>query len=81
MANSMRTSALLGTPSLQSVQVYYPFALEDAGRLAFITCEFVDVLMFPFNGFYWEMCNARILFTLFMVLWVLIFAMFARGQC
>jgi hypothetical protein len=29
-----RTSALLGTPSVQSVHHYYPFSLEDGGRLA-----------------------------------------------
>jgi hypothetical protein len=29
-----RTSALLGTPSVQSVYDYYPFAVEDGGRLA-----------------------------------------------
>jgi hypothetical protein len=30
----LRTSALLGTPSVQSVHDYYPVALEDGGRLA-----------------------------------------------
>jgi hypothetical protein len=30
----LRTSALLGTPSDQSVHDYYPFAMEDGGRLA-----------------------------------------------
>jgi hypothetical protein len=36
------TSALLGTPSVQSVHVSYPFALEDGGRLAPIAAELVD---------------------------------------
>jgi hypothetical protein len=30
----LRTFALLGTPSVQSVHDYYPFALEDEDRLA-----------------------------------------------
>jgi hypothetical protein len=37
----LRTFALLGTPSVQSVHEYYPFALEDGGRLA---AELVDRL-------------------------------------
>jgi hypothetical protein len=37
----LRTSALLGTPSVQSVHDYYPFALEDGGRLAPTTVELV----------------------------------------
>jgi hypothetical protein len=36
-----RTSALLGTPSVQSVHYYYPFALEDGGRLAPMAYELV----------------------------------------
>jgi hypothetical protein len=39
----LRTSALLGTPSVQSVLDYYLFALHDAGRLASMTDdEFID---------------------------------------
>jgi hypothetical protein len=38
------TSALLGTPSVQSVHDYYPFALEDGGRLAPVTVDLVDLL-------------------------------------
>jgi hypothetical protein len=30
----LRTSALFGTPSIQSIHDYYPFAMEDGGRLA-----------------------------------------------
>jgi hypothetical protein len=37
-----RTSALLGTPSVHSVHDYYPFALEDGGRLAPMAAELVD---------------------------------------
>jgi hypothetical protein len=40
----LRTSALLGTPSVQSVHDYYPFALEDGGRLAPMAAELVDRL-------------------------------------
>jgi hypothetical protein len=40
----LRTSALLGTPSVQSVHNYYPFALEDRGRLAPMAMELVDRL-------------------------------------
>jgi hypothetical protein len=40
----LRTYALLGTPSVQSVHDYYPFALEDGGRLAPMAAEFVDRL-------------------------------------
>jgi hypothetical protein len=39
---SLRTSALLGTPSVQSVHDYYPFPLEDGGRLAPMAAELVD---------------------------------------
>jgi hypothetical protein len=53
----LRTSALLGTPSVQSVHYYYPFAMDDGGRLAPITPELVDrlailmaVLRFPSMG-------------------------------
>jgi hypothetical protein len=37
MANLMRTFrtfALLGPPSVQSIHDYFPFAMEDGGRLA-----------------------------------------------
>jgi hypothetical protein len=40
----LRTSALLGTPSVQSVHYYYPFAMEDGGRLAPMAAELVDRL-------------------------------------
>jgi hypothetical protein len=30
----LSTSALLGTPSVQSIHDYHPFAMEDGGRLA-----------------------------------------------
>jgi hypothetical protein len=39
-----RTSALLGTPSIQSIHDYYPFAMEDTGRLAPMAAELVDRL-------------------------------------
>jgi hypothetical protein len=38
----LRISTLLGTPSVQSVHHYYPFALEDGGRLAPMAAELVD---------------------------------------
>jgi hypothetical protein len=31
LAADLRTSALLGTPSVHSVHDYYPFAMEDGG--------------------------------------------------
>jgi hypothetical protein len=40
----LRTSALLGTPSVQSIHDYYPFAMEDGGRLAPMAAELVDRL-------------------------------------
>jgi hypothetical protein len=40
----LRSSALLGTPSVPSVHVYYPFAMEDGGRLAPMAAELVDRL-------------------------------------
>jgi hypothetical protein len=40
----LRTSPLHGTPSVQSVHNYYPFALEDGGRLAHMAAELVDRL-------------------------------------
>jgi hypothetical protein len=40
----LRTFALLGTPSVQSVHDYYAFALEDGGRLAPMSDELVDRL-------------------------------------
>jgi hypothetical protein len=36
-----RTSALLGTPSVHSIHDYYPFAMEDGGRLAPMAAELV----------------------------------------
>jgi hypothetical protein len=38
------TFALLGTPSVQSVHDYYPFALEDGDRLAPMAIELDDRL-------------------------------------
>jgi hypothetical protein len=40
----LRNSALLGTPSVQSIHDYYPFAVEDGGRLAPMAAELVDRL-------------------------------------
>jgi hypothetical protein len=40
----LRTCASLGTPSVQSIHDYYPFAMEDGGRLAPIATELVDRL-------------------------------------
>jgi hypothetical protein len=40
----LRTSALLGAPSVQSVHDYYPFAMEDGGRLAPMAAEMIDRL-------------------------------------
>jgi hypothetical protein len=38
----LRTSAfLLGTPSVQSIHDYYPFAMENGGRLAPMAAELV----------------------------------------
>jgi hypothetical protein len=39
-----RTSALLGTPSVRAVHGYYPFALDEKGRLAPMAGEFIDRL-------------------------------------
>jgi hypothetical protein len=38
----LRTFALLGTPSVQSIHDYYPFAMEDGGMLAPVAAELVD---------------------------------------
>jgi hypothetical protein len=53
----LRTSALLGTPSVESIHDYYPFATEDGGRLAPMAAELVtrmDILVavrrFPCMG-------------------------------
>jgi hypothetical protein len=40
----LRTFAVLGTPSVPSVHDYYPFVLEDGGRLAPMAVELVDRL-------------------------------------
>jgi hypothetical protein len=40
----LRTHALLGTPFVQSVHDYYPFALEDGDRLAPMAADLVDRL-------------------------------------
>jgi hypothetical protein len=40
----LRNSALLGTPSVETVHYYYPFALEDGGRLAPMAAELIDRL-------------------------------------
>ena len=37
-------SALLGTPSVESIHDHYPFAMEDGGRLAPTAAEVVDRL-------------------------------------
>jgi hypothetical protein len=39
---NLRTSALLGTPSVQSVHDYYSFEVEDGGRLAPLAAELAD---------------------------------------
>jgi hypothetical protein len=47
MANSMRASALplyLARLLVQSLHDYYPFALEDGGRLAHMAAKLVDRL-------------------------------------
>jgi hypothetical protein len=41
----LRTSAVLGTPSVPSVHDYYPFALEDGGRLAPMANKLADRLV------------------------------------
>jgi hypothetical protein len=41
---NLRTSALLGTPSVESVYDYYPFTQEDGGWLAPMAAELVDRL-------------------------------------
>jgi hypothetical protein len=38
----LRTSTLLGTPSVQSVHAYHPFTMKDGGRLAPMATELVD---------------------------------------
>jgi hypothetical protein len=40
----LRTYALLGTPSVQSIHDYYPFAMEDGGWLAPMADKLVDRL-------------------------------------
>jgi hypothetical protein len=40
----LRTSTLLGTPSVQSIHNYYPFVMEGGGRLAPMAAELVDCL-------------------------------------
>jgi hypothetical protein len=40
----LRTSVVLGAPSVRSVHYYYPFALEDRFRLAPMVVELVDRL-------------------------------------
>jgi hypothetical protein len=53
----LRAFVVLGTPSVQSIHDYYPFAVEDGGRLAPMAAELVDrmailvaILRFPFMG-------------------------------
>jgi hypothetical protein len=41
----LRTFVVLGTPSNQPVHDYYPFALDDGGRLTPIAAELVDRLV------------------------------------
>jgi hypothetical protein len=45
---------LLGTPSVQSIHDFYPFAMEDGGRLAPKTAELVDrlAILVPFRRFH-----------------------------
>jgi hypothetical protein len=38
----LRTFALFDTPSVHSIHDYYPFAMEDGGRLAPMAAELVD---------------------------------------
>jgi len=40
----VRASACAGTPPLHTVHDYYPFAVEDGGRLAPLACELLDRL-------------------------------------
>jgi hypothetical protein len=40
----LRTYVLLGAPSVKSIHDYYPFAMEDWGRLAPMAAELVDCL-------------------------------------
>jgi hypothetical protein len=40
----LHSSALLGTPSVQSIHDYYPFAMEDGSRLAPMAAELIDRL-------------------------------------
>jgi hypothetical protein len=40
----LSTSTLLGTPSVQPIHDYYPFAMGDGGRLAPMAVELVDRL-------------------------------------
>jgi hypothetical protein len=45
----LRTSALLGTPSVQSIHDYYPFAMEDGGRLAPMLTEWLIAWLFSWQ--------------------------------
>jgi hypothetical protein len=49
----LRTSSSRGTPSIKSVHDYYPFALEDGGRLAPMAVDLVDrlAIMVAFRRF------------------------------
>jgi hypothetical protein len=40
----LQASALIGTPSVQPVHDYYPFALEDGGKWASFADDLVDRL-------------------------------------
>jgi hypothetical protein len=42
--HDLRTFAYLGTPSVQSVHDFYPFAVEDGGGLAPMAGELADRL-------------------------------------
>jgi hypothetical protein len=66
----LRTSAWLGTPSVQSIHDYYPFAMEDGCRLAPMTAELVDrlgilvvVRRFLGMGAVMSVCNISISFV------------------
>jgi hypothetical protein len=40
----LRSYALFGTPSVHSIHYYYPFVMEDGGRLAPTAAQLVDRL-------------------------------------
>jgi hypothetical protein len=53
----LHISALLSTPSVQSVHDYYPFVLEDGGRVAPMAVELFDrmaTMLVAFRHFPWH---------------------------